>query len=293
MAEQQSSGNQQVTQEELVRRLLTQPMLAGEQEAQLLPGRLPDGLPLEFPLPEGSRVIGSVARIPAVAEIVLDVPLAPEQVLTFYRERLSALGWQPPEDQAGHRPSGFAPSNFRMPHHASFARNDGPGSLHFTVWTGKSGIADVRVHLDMNAPPAPNARQRHMRRQHHGFHDLLPWIEAPAGARQMGGGGSGGEDSYFTQATLETDSDLSSLAAHYAVQLEKAGWTRTGEGQSGPLAWHTWTLQDEDQEPWEGLFSIIKTPGKERRHMLYLYIEWANKPEPGFSSGGFSYTRLS
>jgi hypothetical protein len=290
MAEQQPAGEQSVTEQALVRRLLTRPMFPQEQEPQLLPGQLPANFPLELPLPEGSRIVGSVVRSPDVAEIVLDVPLAPEQVLAFYRERLSAAGWQPPEEQEGHRPGGFAPSNFHMPNHAFFARRDGPGSLHFTVWTGKGGIADVRVNADMSEQAA--RQQRMHRRRMHGIHDLLPWIEPPAGAQQMGGGGSGGEDSFYSLATVETDMDLSSLAAHYAAQLEKAGWTRTDAGQSGPLAWHTWTLQDEEQEPWDGLFSIMKVPGKERRHMLSLSIEWANKPEPR-GSGWFSYARLS
>lgn len=293
MAEQPSSGNQEVTQDELVRRLLTQPMLPGEQEVQLLPGRLPDMLPLELPLPEGSRVVGSVARSPEVADIVLDVPLAPEQVVAFYQERLAALGRQQPEEMAGHRPGGFAPSDLRMPHHAHFARSAGPGSLNFSVWTGKNGVADVRLHVDMHTENPSPARQRRLRQQRmHGAHNLLPWIEAPAGARQMGGGGSGGEDSYYSQATVETEMDLAALAAHYAAQLEKGDWTRTGEGQSGPLAWHTWTFQDADQEPWEGLFSLLKVPGKERKHLLTLYVEWANKPEPG-PRVGFHFARLS
>jgi hypothetical protein len=42
----------------------------------------------------------------------------------------------------------------------------------------------------------------------------------------------------------------------------------------------------------KGVFSLLKVPGKERKHLLTLYIEWANKPEPGFRAGMFSYTRL-
>ena len=48
--------------------------------------------------------------------------------------------------------------------------------------------------------------------------------------------------------------DLSLLVAHYARQLEQAGWQRTGEGSSEPMGWHTWEFRDEENERWLGCF---------------------------------------
>jgi len=48
---------------------------------------------------------------------------------------------------------------------------------------------------------------------------------------------------------------LSLVVAHYARQLEQAGWQRTGEGSSEPMGWHTWEFHDKENERWLGVFS--------------------------------------
>jgi hypothetical protein len=94
----------------------------------------------------------------------------------------------------------------------------------------------------------------------------------------MGGGGGSSQDRADTSATLETATALPilELAAHYAVQLEKAGWTRTDDGHSGPLAWHAWRFQDDENEPWQGLFFVMKLLGTERRYFLYIEIHMSD-----------------
>lgn len=64
-------------------------------ETQLLVGQVPADLPVELPLPLGSRVVGSLVRgNPRGISIVLDAAEPAEQVLEFYRERLSGAGWR-------------------------------------------------------------------------------------------------------------------------------------------------------------------------------------------------------
>jgi hypothetical protein len=293
MAEQHPSGGQEPTQDELVMRLLAHPAHPQTQQLQLLPGRLPDTLPLKLPLPDGSRVVGSLVRGQESVEVVLDAPGSAEQVLAWYQQQMRAAGWQTPEEMQGHHPSGFVPSHSLMPFlHAFFFQNEGRASLNVTIWQGQHEQADVRLHLEMNSQHASRVLHQRRRRRMRGMYEPIPPMAAPLGARQIGGGGSGSDEGWLSTATLETDLDLAALAAHYAGQLEKAGWKRAADGQSGPLAWHTWTFVDEDQEPWEGLFSIFAVPGKPRKHTLSLFMEWVNKPEPQ-ESGVFSALHLS
>src|SRR5258706_6920398 len=79
---------------EFALRLATYPNDSHTQNAQLLPGQLPDQLPVEIPLPEVSRVLGSLIRNPESIDMLLDTHLSPEQVLTFYRQRMQDAGWQ-------------------------------------------------------------------------------------------------------------------------------------------------------------------------------------------------------
>ncbi len=56
--------------------------------------------------------------------------------------------------------------------------------------------------------------------------------------------------------------DLSTLAAHYKTQLEQAGCVLIEGGQSGPLAWKQWILE-EDGEQSHGTLIILKESDQE------------------------------
>src|SRR5437899_3195928 len=97
---------------ELALRLATYPGDSRTQNAQLLPGQLPDQLPVDIPFPEGSRVLGSLISNPESITILLDTQLSPVDVLTFYRERMQAAGWQTTDNHRPHR-RGFMSSGSR------------------------------------------------------------------------------------------------------------------------------------------------------------------------------------
>jgi hypothetical protein len=284
-------GGNEVLLQELVLRLLAHPADPRTQNPRLLIGQLPDTLPFDLPLPTGSRVLGSLQRSAEHAEVIVDVPLAQEETLAFYRAQMQASGWLEEEFPPGVRAGGFVSTGFpgigSMLHLHQGVR--GP-SLRLHAVPGLAGQTEVRLHIDLSGRDSPAHRSR-MRRQQMMGHNLLPPLPAPAGARQTGGGGGGGSDSYYSSATLETDADLPTLTTHYAGQLEKAGWSQIDAGQSGPLAWHAWTFQDEDGEPWRGLFFILKIPGAERQYALYIRVDWANKSSE--MRGGFSWAPMS
>ena len=66
------------------------------QRVQITLGSLP--LDFDLPLPEGTRVVGSVAsdgRAQQLRHIFLDVPLEPQKSLEFFRDALAQAGWEP------------------------------------------------------------------------------------------------------------------------------------------------------------------------------------------------------
>ena len=66
------------------------------QRAQVILGSLPPDLNL--PLPEGTRVVGSVfsdGRAQHLRHIFVDVPLEPQKALEFFRDALAQAGWEP------------------------------------------------------------------------------------------------------------------------------------------------------------------------------------------------------
>lgn len=278
--------------ETLAVRLVTSPYDPRRQNLQLLVGQLPDALPFEVPLPPGSRVIGTLVRSATYSDIVLDVPLPPEQALAFYREHLQAAGWaEPKQDRMGH--GGFVHSSMlALKHTMLFCKGpDGP-SLDFKALAEQGGFTDVRLSLNLDERESPcgqTARMQRQNRQQMMSEQLIPPLVAPAGAQQMSEGGGYGSDNCHSAATLEAGVDLATIAAHYAGQLEKAGWTQTDAGNAGPIAWHTWTFKDEENEPWRGVFFILKTPGLEKAHFLSIKADRENKPT---WQGGAAYMHI-
>jgi hypothetical protein len=143
---------------ELAERLLIiqAPFAIPQSPPELLVGRLPDGLPLDLPLPVGTRIVGSMRRerplLPGAAvisgqmtEIVLDVPSAPEDVLHFYEHEMRARGWPLRDNGGALRPGGFTP----VPMHPgrTFSREpDGPlVSVRAADLPGR--LSDVRINV--------------------------------------------------------------------------------------------------------------------------------------------------
>ncbi len=62
-------------------------------DVQLLAGKLPENMPVDLPIPDGARIIGSEVQEDKGIYIVLDVPLMPDQALDFYREALPSQNW--------------------------------------------------------------------------------------------------------------------------------------------------------------------------------------------------------
>jgi hypothetical protein len=273
------------------------PELSEGESPQLLVGQLPPSITTDMPLPPGSRVVGSlVATRPTV---VLDTGQSAEDVVNFYHEQLTAAGWTAQEDMPP-RHGGFLHSAIFNRQFAHFYRGDDGPSLNVVTSDAPSGR--TIVHLTLNPEGArvmfgPGPRSRHMGPD---MWRILPPIAPPPRSQQSQEGGSGGGDRVSSSARLDTDLDFPAVAAHYIAQLEKGGWQRQQYGEHDPVAWSTWTFADEDNQPWLGLFIVLKRPDVPRRYWLHVQAEWTHKSQDGdgiralgsTSLGGFSFAPM-
>lgn len=286
----------------LAARLLAPPypsdaLFAEGGQPELSVGRLPENLPSDIPVPDGTTIIGGVSQsLPRgvrTAEVVLDAALPAEDFLEVYRQLLLADGWREDERSPGRR--GFVPCGLPRIFHYAASRSSRlrrrlrrrvPGLpellAHFllgergprmlvTAQDRRNAPTDVRLRLvaGRRGPwtgqdPAweiiPSLVPPSRARERSGGREIGV-LAPPFDARQLGGNPSGAgweNDGAYSYVALETGLDLAELAVHYAAQLEEAGWTRADEGQSGPQAWSTWTLRDEKNRPWTGAFTALR-----------------------------------
>src|SRR5262245_4532753 len=257
--------------QELAERLLV-PLPFGDDPApgvELLPGCVPDGLPLDLPLPAGARVVGSkthrVAGALASAEVVLDARGASEDVLAFYARELPGRGWHPASPGADTW-GGFWERG------GVYCRGPAGPWLRISVVARGARPLDVRIRVELRHPgPCGDPPTELM-----ASIPVLPRLEAPPGMRLLGGHGSGrGPHMRWSDSEAETELPAAELAAHFAGQFEALGWTRTNEGTSGALAWSMWRAV-RDGTDWQGLLLVLEGPAPRQR--AFSARVWSTPP---------------
>ncbi|MBV9387350.1 MAG: hypothetical protein JOZ78_13080 [Chroococcidiopsidaceae cyanobacterium CP_BM_ER_R8_30] len=279
----------------LVRRVLAPqiPDVPARQDLQLLVRQLPPHLPVDLPLPDNVDVVGSVVRGQLSTEIVLDAQQSAEQVFAFYQQRLTAMGWR--EWQHPQRAGGFIPSVGLTG--IRFQRGSLEPSLQVSTYPLLNGLTDVRLFLQSHRGLANAVRPSRSVSEFaststsitvpprsvsgsttqlagHLPSSPLPRLEAPPSAWQSGSGGGGSSDSFYSTATLITDLNSLTLVGHYGTQMEGAGWIRQSQGQSGPVTWSTWTL-DQQGQSWHGLLQTMELPEMPQRRVVYVRADYS------------------
>jgi hypothetical protein len=141
----------EATLRELAIRLLS-PRYPGAESMQvtdLLPGQMPPDPPIELSLPPGARLIGSVIR-GQDSTTIFDTDLTSEELLAFYRERMTAIGWTEQEQfPSPQQQSGFVHAMpQQMAHAMFFATSSGP-LLRLTGLLSPVARIEAQLALEM------------------------------------------------------------------------------------------------------------------------------------------------
>src|SRR5581483_193732 len=193
--------------QELAERLLTHPYSTTglPQIARIVTDNLPDGLPIELPIPLGGVLLGSLARVSdqqlASADIIVDAPGDTEQIDSFYEQNFLANGWTAPPIGLGPMRGGFMPMAGPTSSR-TFCRGASGPWLSVTLRALANGKQEVRIHVDLtSAGPCAGGGPRSIPV---GM-QMLPALSAPPGVPLEPGGGGGSTDAWWSEATAHTE----------------------------------------------------------------------------------------
>lgn len=262
-------GDEQALRELLGRRL----HYGGPQDSTVVyVGTLPNSSPMDLPIPDDWRILGSVVRSGGRVdgtELYLEAGPPPEQVLEFYREQLPDAGWSEPEEPGPS--SGFLSEPF---HHASFCHEGEDTSLWVSAQQTVIGTTDVTISIQPNTDFSvctqaygPGSEDR--------IEKLLPALTSPPGAQVDSGSMSSGSDEGDMSAVLRSDHSATELADHYRIQLEDMGWEMAESGSAEGSAWSFWQIESEDVERWVGTLLILESAVAKNGRVAWFRIELA------------------
>lgn len=281
--------------EKLTLSLLVRPDDPWQAHPRLFVGTIPENLPLKLPIPEHTEVLGTLARNASTVDIVLESQLTAEDVQRFYRTRLTALDWQEPDEDLPYHPGGFVQHPGPPPqmpdtvlrHAVTFCYDASGAGLTVTVLPQENHTTRVRLELALESYMNRCRELARRRRQGQGMMPkVIPFLAPPPGAQQDARVASGGSREVHSAAVLTTTLGLEAVAAHYADQLSRDGWTQTAQGASGPVAWQTWQFTSEEQQPWTGLFLALHTPKQPTDYFLFVRATW-NMPTSNATASGW------
>jgi hypothetical protein len=247
----------------LILRPIYAPAPAGIENTVLI-GEMPDNMPIDLPVLEDARVVGSLFQNePLSFQAILQTEQPAEAVLEFYSSALAETGWS--ESGRPYQGAGFIPA---QPDQRQVTLCDSENNtLTIIALPLDDNTTDVRVNIQSalnynpcaQTPPAVTS--------------LIPELEAPEGVRIQGGGSSGGSSGeQSVSASLITDLSVDALLEHYNQALEDAGWTLVDSGSSGNGAWSTWTFRTEAGEDWSGTLFMLKSAAGDNQRQAMLNV---------------------
>jgi len=247
-------GGDEAALREFIGRALTYHYPGATGGTTVLVGGLPENLGFDLPVPEDSRVIGSIVRgtMEGGTEIILDVDLAPAEAIVFYREQLLEAGWEEQTQQAygGGFVSGSSPST-------PFCLGENEAVIFLSAYAPPSLPTEIRLNIQQEAQYSACLAQPMGMDEASG---LIPSLVSPPDSLIQSGGGSSGEGMAETSAVLRTELSTGALAQQYSTQLMEAGWKPLAQDEESELAWSFWSIADAEGQDWSGLLLIFKSP---------------------------------
>lgn len=249
---------------------------------EVVMGRLPEGIP-RTELPSGARVIGGISH-PRGATAVIAMPTPPEDALAGYGAQLErGSGWRRVARQEQPSPRSAFVSTAAADRTLVLC---GPGGvLRPIAIPRREGGSYLRLTFDQGGGGEGSACSRGTpaRQTSEGDEGDVPFptMQPLRGSVTRGhASGSSSSNGITTErswsAHIETSATPADVAAHYAAEMRRAGWTVEAPASTPSVAAVTAETRDAQGQPWRGVLTVVAKPGSGREASLRV-IRWAQR----------------
>jgi hypothetical protein len=245
---------------ELIRLL----MAAGHTMPDIVVGRMPTGFP-EGVVPAGARVVGGASGGYGTTAVVAVAQPAREAEAAL-RQALATAGWT--DANRERQQSGFISSSQELP--TIFCR--GETALNIAALPRDGGGSYLRLAQYSPQQGYSPCEQEQLRPNRGNSH--VPALVGPPGARVHGMGTSTSfpEGSESTRGRVTTSMTPAQLLAHYAPQLQQAGWTPSPPVAGPDAGTQTFRTRDPAGKEVFGVLAVVAFPGSEVRELTFSTV---------------------
>lgn len=223
---------------------------------EIVVGSIPKSFPRDAVPRENITILGGVDREWGAA-VVAAVLERPDSAVRRVTAHLARAGWRRAEEER--QLGGFMPP--ATDRRAVYCR----ANATLMVWSlARRAAAGSLVHLSVSYPESYS--QCTTPAQRRAIYDresvALPTLESPPGARMLdyGSGWSGGRDSRGAHARLSTERGATEVAAHYATQLQRSGWSLSAPLRGNGMVIYRVQSFDTQKRPLTGVLMVVEIP---------------------------------
>jgi hypothetical protein len=240
---------------------------------QLVVGNMPDPLSKELPIPDDSRIIGTLLLEHGFVAL-LDVYMPTGRVLRFYEERLTASGWMPYGWESANGKGRRSTLNMLVPARVilSFYRDEAGPVLFVSVDEQLSGVTHVRLTVDNKPEPTVDLRSVKVAKllTQKG---IVPHVPAPIGGNFYKIDIDMSSKYESTRGTLLCQDSIDEIHAYYVGQLVERDWTLVSSNSGNRSRWSSWIIRISDEVFWVGLLNILQRPWSKYKYEIHLMGE--------------------
>ena len=213
----------------------------------------------QLPIPSETTILGGISTADT-GTAILETSLHPQTVRTFYRESLTAAGWQVPEKWIPFPGFAFEASSFHrlLPNVLcqpvegieimlqSLPRPNDLTTLRLSLYPSGE-LSPCRVDREAYSIPSRDFLAN----------IPIPNLQPPPETTVIPDGGGSGGNHISATVYLQTRLTAEALAQHYAEQMRQAGWTQRTATQSDGESVSLWRIETDTGNVWQGLLSFI------------------------------------
>lgn len=240
--------------------------------AELLPGALPEDMPIAFPTPRSADLLGSLAQYEhgrlMHVQAVYDSTLGSDAALAAFGDAFAAMGWL---YGTSYESGGFLPAQTSASGQVCDPESGAFIYIYTTSWPDEP--SDVRLNASLGAaaynPPCDIASLTY--RPVEGQAPLPP-LHAPERSQVHPHSTMQMPDQASSTAMLVSELGASALAEHYATELASEGWILAELDAGADTTNSSWTYTDPEGRTWSAVLTSSTIPWSTVQHAVSFFV---------------------